>query len=323
MDVKWSRLSAVRGQWSAVSGLFLLLLVAGCRGGSGDQASARPPDTLLVLNGVNIPREKFENFIRFSQGELGEGDRIDVPRHELFREFVVEQLLLQEADREGIEVEEAEVQEQLAKWSTDDGPPSDEWVERVQDLLRSQKFARQKIASGVAVGLEELQKYYHDHEEEFIVDDGAHVLEILVSERALAEQLRKRLRPGDVRTFKATAQRHSQGTHAASGGDLGLFRRGELPEAFEKIIFSLRAGQISPVFQSVHGFHIFMMEEFIRRHHQKFYEVQEIIFDRLMAEKERAALEDYLSEIIKKSSIEVYDETLRSEWRRSNERKSE
>lgn len=166
--------------------------------------------------------------------------------------------------------------------------------------------------------LRELQDYYNDHEEEFIVDDSARVLEILVVDRATAEELRKKLRPGDERLFTSMAERFSKGASAVSGGDLGIFQRGELPEEFERVIFSLRKGQISPVFQSTHGFHIFMLDDWIPRHAQKFYEVQKSIFERLTAEKERAALDEYLNQILKNASIDIYDETLKTEWRKNN-----
>jgi parvulin-like peptidyl-prolyl isomerase len=38
--------------------------------------------------------------------------------------------------------------------------------------------------------------------------------------------------------------------------DLGFFKRGELPEEFELVAFSMQVGELSPVFPSTYGYHI-------------------------------------------------------------------
>lgn len=297
--------------------ILLLLLSAACGPVTGDPPVQRLPDTLVTINGRHIAAQKFENFVRLSQGDVAEGSE-ELPRRELFREFVIEQLLLQEAEKAQVTVDDSEVEAHLENWLLQEQQRSPLLFEQMREFLTVQKFIREKINAGLQVELRELQEYYQKHEEEFIVDDAVHVLEILVRDRALAEQLRGRLKPGDVRTFKDTARRYSEGSSAETGGDLGIFRRGELPEQFEKVIFSLKPGQVSQVFESSSGFHIFMMEEFIRRRPQKFYEVQNTIFDKLTVERERAALQAFLDKILQDASIKVYDPSLEFEGRKSS-----
>ena len=155
-----------------------------------------------------------------------------------------------------------------------------------------------------------MQRYYRRHSDDYKVDDEYHVLEILLEDRERAEEIREQLNFGDVRTFNSMARRHSQGVTAQAGGDLGTFKRGQLPENFEKIIFQLKAGEISTIFHSPEGYHIFMMEEWIARHAQKFHEVQEAIFEKLVGEKESVALDDYVNQLFQSASIEVHDPTL-------------
>lgn len=300
----------VKHSWLALAPL---LLITACERKTEHQPEAPGKEVIARVNGREMRRDQFENFVRFRQGEL-EQVSVAVPQQELFREFLGEELLLAQAQEKGIQVGESEVQQYLQNWLLADQKPSPDLIEQVRDLLKGQKFIRETVSSQVTVSLGELQQYYHDHEEEFIVDDSAGVLEILVNDPELAGQIRKKLRNHDRGTFKVLAQRHSQGASASKDGELGVFQRGELPEEFEKVIFSLKKGQVSPVFQSTHGFHIFMMDEWMARHTQKFNEVQKRIFEELTADKERTALDEYMNQILKNASIEIYDESLNSEF---------
>ena len=124
---------------------------------------------------------------------------------------------------------------------------------------------------------------------------------------------------GDLRNFKELARLHSQGLTANKGGDLGTFTRGQLPKDFEEFVFTLKPGEVSSVFHSAEGYHIFMMEEWIPRHPQKFYEVQDIIFERLVMAKERAARDSYVRQIVDRASIELHDKSLAVNWGELNE----
>ena len=54
-----------------------------------------------------------------------------------------------------------------------------------------------------------------------------------------------------------------------------------------------------------------MIEEWIPRHPQKFFEVRDRIFEILVASKERSATETVVNQILAAASIDVYDPSLR------------
>ena len=66
--------------------------------------------------------------------------------------------------------------------------------------------------------------------------------------------------------------------------DLGFFRRGEFMEEFDLIVFSLDAGEMSPVFASHWGFHLVKLEERRDPSPLPFDEVREDVRERLIAE---------------------------------------
>ena len=269
--------------------------------------------TIAVINGQPVLQEQFERFLSIGQDEL-ERESPESQRGVLFREFVTERLLLQEAEKKRITVDEEEVQRQLNRWLSDQQEVTPALRQRTHIFLKIQKFIKQEIGSQIKISNQEMNRYYKAHEEEVLIDDQAHVLEILVEDRNRAEEIRQQVNFGDVRTFRSLARSYSQGLTAEAGGNLGTFERGQLPEDFERAIFKLKPGEVSPVFQSADGYHVFMMEEWVPRHAQKFYEVQDTIFEKLVADKERAALDQYVKQLFLAASIEIQDEALKLEW---------
>lgn len=77
--------------------------------------------------------------------------------------------------------------------------------------------------------------------------------------RAKAESLLVEIRKGG--DFEQIAKRESmdQGSKA-TGGDLGWNRRGAMVPAFERMMFALSPGQISPVVETAFGYHIIRVD---------------------------------------------------------------
>lgn len=293
--------------------LWLLLLPLasfGCTSGSEERADSESvgsldSNTLAVVNGTPIYVSDFEEFLVYS----GAGESSAEIRRDLFQDYVTRRLILQEAIREGTVVLPEEVDEYVAQWTLA-GFAEESVAEHVHEFLLVQKYLSEKVSGQTEVKLQEVLNYYSLHEESFIVEDQAHVWELLVDERSDAERMRAQLVDGDVRAFKEMARRYSKGITAQSGGDLGVFTRGDLPEEFEKVIFALKPGEISVPFLSSSGYHLFLMEEWVPRHAQKFFEVQQQIFEELVAGKERVALEKFLNDLVRDASIEIYDPKL-------------
>lgn len=77
--------------------------------------------------------------------------------------------------------------------------------------------------------------------------------------RARAGELLERARAGEDFVELASAYSQEPGA-AASGGDLGWFRRGTMLPTFDEAAFALPEGAISDVVETIHGFHIILVE---------------------------------------------------------------
>ncbi|MBD1394042.1 peptidylprolyl isomerase [Mucilaginibacter glaciei] len=75
-----------------------------------------------------------------------------------------------------------------------------------------------------------------------------------------AEELRARVKKGE--DFANIARSYSQDPGSAvEGGDLGFFDRGTMVKEFTANAFKLKAGEISPVFETENGFHFLQVIE--------------------------------------------------------------
>ncbi|MEE8586397.1 MAG: peptidylprolyl isomerase [Acidobacteriota bacterium] len=274
-----------------------------------------PGRVLAVVEGKEVRSRSFEEFLRLKAASAATGLSPD-RRADLFQEFILSLVLESQAEQAGIVVDDAELQAKMEAWNPGGADPGPDSASQVRRLLRVQKLIQSRVLPDTEVTLREARDYYNRHAGDFIAADRVHVLEILVEDRRQLDQIRSGLKQGDIRAFKEAARRRSKGTTAEQSGDLGHFEEGILPKEFDRVVFSLKAGEISQPVQSGRGYHLFMVEEQIPRHHQKFYEVQKEIYEKLLADKERKALDSYLKQILKDASIEVRNEELRAEWRR-------
>ncbi len=302
-----------------MSALALTVLSSGgCRDPEslGQAASLPRSDELrpiAEIGGRPVFAEQFEAYTRLRR----ESDS-EVSPEELLRDFIRQEVLFQAARHAGAEVSDAEVAELLTDSGEDSPPPNAILTEELRKFLTVQRFIQNNIAAESQVQLSEMQEYYERHADEFVVGDRLTALEILVKDREHAESLRKQLEPGNFRDFREVARRHSVGATAQTGGQLGPFERGDLPKRFEDFIFSLRVGEISAVFRSELGYHIFTVEQLTPRHAQKFYEVQGEVFSRLVADRERDALDAFLRQQMESASIQIFDSSLKANWSEHN-----
>jgi len=257
----------------------------------------------LKVGDRSIPIEEFHRFRNsfISDGEF-DAHMDDSGNTGLLNHFVENQLLITAARKADITISEKDRKNMAAAIGSDDRP--EEHVR--EEEIMAHKYVMLQLSDQVQVSEAELKEYYNKHSGEFISQNVYRVKEILVESETLAKQIHEELLLGGESRFGAFARQFSIAPSASSGGDLGYFRKGELPPEFEKIIFSLKPGMLSSVNRSQYGYHIFYLEEVIRRHAQKFYEVRETILEKIRVEKERTAYDHLIQELCEEYKPKVY-----------------
>jgi len=251
---------------------------------------------------------------------------------QLLPRLIDNRLQLQEADREKVVVEDAEVNEELSeRVKTTYGAKSVEEFERLlkeqgvtiesikkrlRDSLRVQKVIRRKVALRVSVTDQEIVQYleenrakletglsYHARHILLLPEDGASDAAAWEAVRIKAELIRTQLAEGA--DFAAVARQHSKDASARDGGDLGTLKRGELSQEIEAEILALQPGAVSTPYRSPLGYHVFKLESKDSLEGGGLVRAKQQIREILFREKYETRLEAWLKEIKQRAIIEV------------------
>ena len=152
-----------------------------------------------------------------------------------------------------------------------------------------------RAGAAVVPTREEIQAEYDLHRERYRKPDQLRVARIFTRERGEAESARQRILRGE--DFSKVAREVSRSTDAASGGQMGIVERGDLPSEFESAVFRLKAGETSPVIAAEEGFLIFRVEERTGAHELTLEQAEPEIRRNLQREK----TDRYLGDLVESS----------------------
>jgi peptidyl-prolyl cis-trans isomerase SurA len=252
---------------------------------------------------------------------------------ELERQFLTRlietRLQLQEAEREKILADDAEVdeeiQDRMKRFGTTtmkdfealvkaQGVSMQHVRKRVRESLRVAKVVRRKVTLRVSVTDSEIDRYLADNREKLETGLSYHARHILVTPeggsdaaweaaRIRAELIRKQILEGA--DFAELARQHSKDASARSGGDLGTLKRGELTPEIEARILALDVGELSTPFRSALGYHLFRLESKEVLEGEGLVRVRQQVREILFRQKYEARFEAWIKEMKQRAVIEV------------------
>ena len=264
----------------ALSSLSLLLAVGRSEAVAeptfGDMAVAR-------VNGVEIGQMRLEHYFSDylqAQGRMVGSIRNPVAykrlRDAALDDLIDKELLWQEALTRKLEVDDASVEQSFAalrkEFTSDEvfnrrldqaGFDRNSFTQYLRHELTSQRMLAELSQTPPATDSEVLA-FYRTQPPRI---RARHIL-LQLSENADAQtvdasreqllSLRARILAGE--DFASVANRYSEDTQAAEGGDLGYFSRDSMVPAFSHVAFSLPAGQVSEPVRSSYGWHLIRVE---------------------------------------------------------------
>ena len=198
---------------------------------------------------------------------------------QVLRSLVDERLKVQEAERLGVTVSDAEMANARRSVEQRNGIAAgglDDFLQRqglnvatVTDQLRAEilwsKLVRGRLGAAVSVGEGEIDEALAQLEAnrgrpEFRVAEIFLAVESSEQEsevRAAAESLFEQLRAGAK--FDQIASQLSQSATAAVGGDIGWVLEGELPSEIEAVLARMEPGRIAPPVRTFDGYSIVLL----------------------------------------------------------------
>jgi peptidyl-prolyl cis-trans isomerase C len=310
----------------------LLSLLAVALGALAPVGCTKPPEAapddnvVATVNGEVLGRAEFEHELwrELASAEAPERtpEEVEPFKRALLDTLIKRMLLLQEAKQYNLSVTPEEVERQMLRLSGD--YPTDNFSDALaqgqlslaelraresQRLLIEKLFANH-VYSRVAVTEEELRAYYAGHETEFNEPEQVHAAQIVVKGLDEAKRVQAQLKAG--KKFADLARRYSLSADAKVGGDLGFFPRGQMPPAFDEVVFTLRPGQVSDVVSTDYGFHLFRVIELKPARKRDFTEVRKQVEARIVKLKQAEAQESFEKELQAKAKIWVNEPTLQA-----------
>jgi parvulin-like peptidyl-prolyl isomerase len=314
---------------SSNSSCLLLLLTACALGSVGcNKPPQQEPDANVVatVNGEVLGRAEFEKELwrELASSEAPERtpEEVEPFKRALLDTLVKRMLLLQQAKQYNLSVTPEEVDRQMLRLTGD--YPTDSFSDvmaqgqlslaelraRESQRLIIEKLFVNHVYARVAVTEEELRAYFTAHEAEFQEPEQVHAAQIVVKGLDEARRVQAQLKAG--KKFADLARRYSLSADAKVGGDLGFFPRGQMPPAFDAVVFTMRPGQVSDVVSTEYGYHLFRVIEFKPARKRDLAEVRAQIEARLVKLKQSEAHEAFEKELQDKAKIWINESALQA-----------
>ncbi len=207
----------------------------------------------------------------------------------ILEDLILQKLMVNQAEKDSIEVTDAQVDAELDKkiryfvaqiGSVEElenylgksiAQIKDDFREKIRDQLLVQQM-QSKIAGEVKVSPAEVRTFYNSIPKDSLpfVESEIQIAQIVrkppvniaEKERVFKEISDIRQRILDGKSFASMAAFYSEDVgSAAKGGELGFVGRGDLVPEFEAAAFQLKGKEISPVIESMYGYHIIQLIE--------------------------------------------------------------
>ena len=214
--------------------------------------------TLLLLTSCTQPQSE-ERVVAFVNGrpisqtefdrkwaELPEATRArydkEGGRRAFLNEVVDEELLMQEARRQGLDQTDA----------------FRDRVRRYKEKLLKDELLKDRMKTQIDLTKEELDRYYEQHASELLTPLKVRVAQMLLPNFPAAKDLESQVNKGG--DFGKFAQRYSLDAKTKSkGGDLGPYRKGLVIPELEDAVHSLKPGMVSAPIKTDAGYYLVMV----------------------------------------------------------------
>jgi peptidyl-prolyl cis-trans isomerase SurA len=289
---------------------------------------------ICVVNNDAITQYELDEaelyYLAETRERMAEGEARRTLRNRLLQNLIESRIQLQQAEREKVVVDDAELNDSLneimKKLKAKDEAEFEAMIKsqgltlegikkRLRNQLMVQRLVRRKVALRISVTEQEIDKYLADNRDKLetgLTFEARHILvvpegnggdEAWAAARRKADEIYTRLLEGQ--DFIDLARQYSDDPSGKDGGSLGKLKRGELAQEIEDAILRLSPGEVSTPFRSKLGYHIFRLDSRDSLSGEALAQVRGQIREILYRQKYDARLKDWLVEIKQRAIIDV------------------
>jgi len=266
-------------------GMLLFTIAAGSEHGLAGEL-----DPAVLVNDTVITRQRVQKSVEalmqakhLNYGGITKPAQYKDLERQVVEELIAQELLWQEASRQGFVATTAEVdqaiEQQRKQYPSEQayhfdlqrgGFTPESYAEDVKRHLSVRHFIEETMAKSLAVTSAEIHEAFVANRAQLMESEQVRVRHLLIKvlpdadeaaiaeARATVERALSDLKAGG--DFAEVAGRYSQDATAANGGDLGFAPRGAFVQPFEDTAFTLKVGEVSDVIRTRFGFHLIKAE---------------------------------------------------------------
>jgi peptidyl-prolyl cis-trans isomerase C len=207
--------------------------------------------------------------------------------NEFIENWINEELLVQEARREGIEKTDE------LKWE----------MEKIEKQYVINQLVEKTFAEKIKLKDANISDFYEKNKSLFLVEeDEVHLLHIMNKTQTEAELTIQEIRAG--KPFDQVAKERSVDPFHDKGGDMGFVGRNDVIPELSRVAFSLQDGGLSPILKSNQGYHVIkVLKKHGKGETRDLSEVRDEISQRLRVNNERAVYYDLLYQLKNKQKV--------------------
>jgi peptidyl-prolyl cis-trans isomerase SurA len=263
---------------------------------------------------------------------------------DVLRDLIDEQLLLEKGKQIGITGDTEVVKrlnelrqqmgletiEDLEKAAQQQGVSFQDFKDRIRSQIISQQVIAREVGSRIRISNDDVQKWYQEHQKDIAAQEEVKLSELLLSTQppkppadkdnkevqpmpedpakvaqaeAKAKQLLEELHKGA--DFAELAKKNSEGPTADKGGDLGVFKRGELAKELEDKTFSLKKGETTDVIRTKQGFIILKVVDRQDAGVPPLKQIEDKVREAIYVERLEPAARAYLTKLREEAYIDI------------------
>jgi peptidyl-prolyl cis-trans isomerase SurA len=194
----------------------------------------------------------------------------------------------------------------------------EQYQAQLQEQLEKLRLISMEVRSKIQVGESEMRDYYEANLAKYSEEESFHARHIFfrISEKAPAEEIKRAMTSAlmvlaDAKSgkdFIELAKTYSEDPAARKdGGDLGIFKKGDMLPELEQTILAMKPGEVSELVVTPAGFHIIKLEERIKGKVKPFESVKADIEDTIYRKKSEERFTLWAKELRSKASVDVKD----------------
>lgn len=248
---------------------------------------------------------------------------------EVLDALVARRLIEQEMRRLSLDVTDADMERAIADICQQNGMERaqlkveversgitwDAYENELRSNIREAKFNQQVLGPRISVREDEVQDYYRRHLAEIAGPARLRILAILVpipagadvpARQAALEKARAlRTTILEGRDFAAVAREASVEPFASRGGEMGLFRKGDLMPEMDEAVFALPLGGVTEPISTTQGYFLLKVAERVAAQAPPFDDVKGQLQQKLMEEKVNDAREQWLAQARRRAAVKT------------------